>query len=88
MKLMSTILTRCMGLRKIISRYFQRWLLPAYAVLVLPLTACMVGPKYQRPSAPIPGAYKELPPPDAAQTRIWKKLSPTTPRRGENGGKS
>ena len=36
----------------------------------------MVGPKYQRPSASVPGAYKELPPPDAAQASNWKQAQP------------
>ncbi len=36
----------------------------------------MVGPKYQRPSAPVPAVYKELPP-DAAKAQAgWKPAQP------------
>jgi NodT family efflux transporter outer membrane factor (OMF) lipoprotein len=44
--------------------------------LLLASSACMVGPKYQRPSAPVPSAYKELPPPEAGQARGWKQAQP------------
>jgi NodT family efflux transporter outer membrane factor (OMF) lipoprotein len=43
---------------------------------VLASTACMVGPKYQRPSAPVPPAYKEQPPPNSAQAMNWKPAQP------------
>jgi len=36
----------------------------------------MVGPKYQRPSAPVPAVYKELSPPDSAQANVWKQAQP------------
>jgi NodT family efflux transporter outer membrane factor (OMF) lipoprotein len=39
-------------------------------------TACMVGPKYQRPAAPVPGAYKEQPPPGTGQASNWKPAQP------------
>ena len=32
------------------------------ACLPLALTACSIGPKYQRPTALVPAAYKEHPP--------------------------
>ncbi|MGD0490238.1 MAG: efflux transporter outer membrane subunit [Steroidobacteraceae bacterium] len=41
------------------------------------LSACAVGPNYHRPSAPVPSAYKELPP-------GWKVSTPSDERdRGE-----
>lgn len=46
---------------------------PAVAVLttaIFGLTGCMVGPKYQRPPAPTPAAFKEPPPAG------WKEAQP------------
>jgi len=37
----------------------------------------MVGPKYQRPSAPTPSAYKEGPPASWADTQEWKQAQPS-----------
>lgn len=48
------------------------------------LTACMVGPKYQRPTAPVPPAYKESPPPNSAQATNW---NPANPNDGAARGK-
>ncbi len=42
----------------------------ALAGLLLFSSACMIGPKYQRPSAPPAAAYKEPPPPG------WKEAQP------------
>lgn len=50
---------------------------------VLALTACAVGPKYTRPTAPVPTAYKELdanwkqaqPRDDSARGKWWEKLN-------------
>jgi len=39
-------------------------------------SACMVGPKYQRPAAPVPPAYKETPPADWKETQGWKQAQP------------
>ena len=39
-------------------------------VAVLGMTSCMVGPKYQRPTAPAPPAFKEAPPAG------WKEAQP------------
>ena len=76
MMLLSTILTRCMDLRKIISWCRQRGLfLLVLGALLLPTTACMVGPKYQRPSAPIPPSYKELSPAETGPAG-WKQAKP------------
>lgn len=52
-------------------------MLPPVAVLTATLAACAVGPNYHRPSAPVPSAYKELPP-------GWKIGSPQDERlRGD-----
>ncbi len=44
--------------------------IPALAGLLLLSSGCMVGPKYQRPTAPAPTAYKEPPPAG------WKEAQP------------
>ena len=36
----------------------------------------MVGPKYQRPAAPVPPAYKESPPADWKEMQGWKQAQP------------
>ena len=38
--------------------------------------ACMVGPKYQRPNAPVPPAFKETPPADWKEAQDWKQAQP------------
>ncbi len=73
---MSMIVTTHPDLPKMLSRRLQRFLLPALAALLLPSTGCMVGPKYQRPSAPVPATYKEQPPSDASQTNVWNQARP------------
>jgi NodT family efflux transporter outer membrane factor (OMF) lipoprotein len=62
----------------------QDYLLLVVAVPLLGLTACMVGPKYQRPSAPTPGAYKEQLPPSTGEASTW---NPTQPNDGAARGK-
>ena len=47
------------------------WAAPAAA---LALAACAVGPNYHRPTAPVPNAYKELPP-------GWKIAAPQDEKR-------
>ena len=37
----------------------------------------MVGPKYHRPIAPAPTAYKETPPATWAETQEWKQAQPS-----------
>ncbi len=44
----------------------------AALLLSLCLAGCSVGPKYHRPSAPVPPAYKEKPPANS----MWKKAHP------------
>ncbi len=51
-------------------------LLPAAFCLLLFSSACMVGPKYQRPSAPVPPAYKESPPAHWKEMQGWKQAQP------------
>jgi len=46
------------------------------ACLTLALTACSVGPKYQRPEAPVPPAYKESPPASFKEAEGWKVAQP------------
>jgi NodT family efflux transporter outer membrane factor (OMF) lipoprotein len=45
-------------------------------VLMLLSGACAVGPKYQRPSAPVPAAYKEQPPAFSKDGTPWKQVQP------------
>ena len=40
------------------------------------LTACMVGPKYTKPPAPVPAAYKELASNPTQQMKGWKTAQP------------
>ena len=53
---------------------------------LLLLSGCAVGPNYQKPSAPVPAAYKEPPPPEspAAAPEMWK---PAEPRDDAHRGK-
>ena len=51
-------------------------LLPTAFCLLLFSSACMVGPKYQRPPAPVPPAYKEPPPADWKEMQGWKQAQP------------
>ena len=54
-----------------------RWLSRCLPAALWALAACAVGPNYHRPPAPVPNAYKELPP-------GWKIASPQDEkRRGE-----
>ena len=50
-------------------------LLTAFCLLFLS-SACMVGPKYQRPTAPVPPAYKESPPANWKEMQGWKQAQP------------
>jgi len=52
-------------------------LLPAVFCLLLFSAACMVGPKYQRPNAPVPPAYKETPPVAWNESQGWKQARPS-----------
>jgi NodT family efflux transporter outer membrane factor (OMF) lipoprotein len=47
--------------------------------LALLLGGCMVGPKYVKPSAPVPTAFKEAPPDSFKETSEWKFAQPGTP---------
>jgi len=50
-------------------------LLSAFCLL-LSSSACMIGPKYQRPTAPVPPAYKEPPPDNSKEMQGWKQAQP------------
>ena len=41
------------------------------------LGGCTVGPKYQKPAAQAPAAYKELTPADFSKTDGWKVAQPS-----------
>ena len=47
------------------------------SALCLLLTGCKVGPNYQRPPAPAPSAYKELPSDNSPQAAEWKTAQPS-----------
>lgn len=52
---------------------------PSFAVtlvLAFTLSGCMVGPKYSKPSAPVPSAYKEEPPASFKEGDGWKFARP------------
>src|ERR1700686_1942932 len=51
-------------------------ILPITAALALLLNACMVGPKYKTPAAPIPAAFKEAPPASFKEGDGWKAAQP------------
>src|SRR5262249_51618415 len=44
--------------------------------LTLALTACSVGPNYQRPAVEVPAAYKEPPPASYSDPSAWKVAQP------------
>lgn len=48
---------------------------------VLLLAGCMVGPRYHRPAAPVPPAFKgaELTPPPELESGSWKQAQPSAP---------
>ena len=53
-------------------------LLPtALCLLVSLLSACMIGPKYQRPTAPVSPAYKEPPTDNSQEMQGWKQAQPS-----------
>jgi NodT family efflux transporter outer membrane factor (OMF) lipoprotein len=57
----------------------QRGLLPlvCLACLVLTITACTIGPKYQRPEVRVPADYKEAPPASFKAADGWKAAQPS-----------
>ena len=52
-------------------------LLPTAFCLLLFSSACMIGPKYQRPTAPAPPAYKEPPTDNSQEMKEWKQAQPS-----------
>jgi NodT family efflux transporter outer membrane factor (OMF) lipoprotein len=54
----------------------------ALAALLCSLTAagCAVGPRYKRPDAPVPPAFKEAPPPAGPDAKEWKPAEPADER--------
>ena len=57
----------------------QRGHLPlvCLACLVLTITACTIGPQYQRPEVRVPTAYKESPPASFKAADGWKAAQPS-----------
>lgn len=55
----------------------RRWAAVFLAAPVLFLSGCVVGPKYARPAAPAPPAYKELTPENFKDTDGWKQAQPS-----------
>jgi NodT family efflux transporter outer membrane factor (OMF) lipoprotein len=54
----------------------KNWLMILPAMAVLQFCGCTVGPKYQRPAAPVPAAYKEV--------GNWKQAQPNEQNLGGN----
>jgi NodT family efflux transporter outer membrane factor (OMF) lipoprotein len=52
------------------------FLLHSAFMILLFSGACVVGPKYQRPTAPVPPAYKEQPPDNSKGGAAWKPAQP------------
>jgi outer membrane protein TolC len=48
----------------------------AFAGIVFLSSGCMVGPKYQRPTATVPVEYKEPPPDNFKEVGEWKQAEP------------
>jgi len=58
------------------SRRAALWFLPSLIACALLLNGCVVGPKYTRPSADTPSAFKEAGPAIAASPDAWKPAQP------------
>lgn len=54
----------------------KRLRLSLASLATLMLAGCTVGPKYSRPSAPVPPAYKEPPPASFREADGWKQARP------------
>jgi NodT family efflux transporter outer membrane factor (OMF) lipoprotein len=54
----------------------QSRFLASCLIVTLLFAGCTVGPKYQRPAADAPAAYKELTPADLSKTDGWKVAQP------------
>ena len=68
---------RASALRRVAGRWIGVAAVCAAIAAAVALSACAVGPNYHRPSAPVPSAYKELPP-------GWKVGTPSDERdRGD-----
>jgi NodT family efflux transporter outer membrane factor (OMF) lipoprotein len=44
--------------------------------MIFATLGCMVGPKYNKPSAPVPPAFKEQPPAEFKESIVWKAGEP------------
>lgn len=55
----------------------ERWILALSLALLT--SGCMVGPKYSKPPAPVPNAFKEPPPDSFKESKDWKIAQPAAP---------
>ncbi|MFZ0466549.1 MAG: efflux transporter outer membrane subunit, partial [Candidatus Acidiferrales bacterium] len=72
-------MTRCMQKSNGVGRFCRvavRLRLTVSVFCALLMSACMVGPKYSRPSVQVPAAFKEAVPPTAAAAEAWKEAQP------------
>ncbi len=76
MELIEKSSMKCMSPSNGLSLCRRSFVLLSLATLLLTTAGCMVGPKYQRPSVPVPPAYKEQTPPKATQGTQWKPAQP------------
>ncbi len=68
---------RCPRNRALVEKLWRtRWLIVLPAIAVLQICGCTVGPKYQRPAAEVPTAYKEA--------GNWKQAQPNEQNLGGN----
>jgi len=65
------------NLSRRLSRIATYVVVTASVASVLLEAACVVGPRYARPSVPVPSAYKELPQKDAQRCSEWKVAQPS-----------
>jgi NodT family efflux transporter outer membrane factor (OMF) lipoprotein len=81
MKTKDDALSRVRNVQRLVPTAFRR-LLTAYCLLstvfcLLFFTAgCMVGPSYQRPTSPVPAAFKEPPTDNPDELNRWKPAQP------------
>ena len=61
---------------RMIEKLHSRVLIASTAAALL-FAGCTVGPKYQKPTAQAPAAYKELTPADFSKTDGWKVAQPS-----------
>src|SRR5579862_2281974 len=58
-------------------RVNKRWIVAIASALLI--SGCTVGPRYARPTAPVPSVFKEAPPDSFKETKDWKVAQPGAP---------